>query len=99
MSQLKAAESTVEFNEQHDRLARALRLVSKIKGIELKKINDKETLPENNKAVLKHFSDLSKSNKKPSVLSPPLQKVMNQPDKVDDLAEELQSKVQYAQLN
>lgn len=57
---MKHSQSTAQFNGEHDRLARALRLVSKMKGIELKRINDKETMPENNKAVLKHFNDLSK---------------------------------------
>ena len=60
MTQMKHSQSTAQFNDEHDRLARALRLVSKMKGIELKRINDKETMPENNKAVLKHFNDLSK---------------------------------------
>lgn len=64
MTQLKKSASTAQFNEEHDRLARALRLVSKMKGIELKKIEDKETMPENNRAVLKHFNELSKPNKK-----------------------------------
>ena len=70
-----------------------------MKGIELKKIEDRETMPENNKAVLKHFNELSKSNKKPSVLTAPITKPSKQPDQVEDLAEELQKKVQFNQLN
>ena len=68
-------------------------------------MNEHETLPENNKLVLKHFATIGNKEKRPSVLNP-VKTMKNsspvwsgpknkQSSAVDELAKELVDKVEY----
>ena len=109
--EFKNSEATDQFNDTHDKLARALRLISKLKGRQIQQARANETMCDQQKQTNKTMTTISKTNKKITVLDAAKSKdaapatqfsptsSVRKTNAVDLLAGELMNNVEYSQLD